>query len=144
MEIKLTEEQYEKLIKIIYMGMWIADVNEDDNFKFSEIEQLIYSYSTQIPDQKLIEYDQVDQKYYPSEKFDTDDVISNCIETYEDSSFWDELIDRLTKRDMIKKYGLESLHEMTHEEIFEKEKEFIDKYENIFQESGLDKLALEI
>lgn len=140
MELKLTNEEYEKLVKLVYMGMWIAESTEKASEIFGPLEQLIYSQSTQIPDQKLIEYDAVDQNYYPAAQFDNDDTVMDAIEAYEETCFWDELIDRFTKRDMIRTYGLDKIHHMTQDEIFEKEKEFIEKYEKIFQEFGLDKL----
>lgn len=143
MEIKLTEKQFEKLLKLTYLGMWVAEVHDQENEEyFSEIEQLIYAQADQVPDQKFIEFDEISAKYFPAINFDSEDVIVKYIEPYEENIFWDELIDRLTKRDMIKKYGLDGIQTMSPEEVLEKEKEFITLYEHEFQKNGIDKLGL--
>ena len=143
MDIKLTEKQFEKLLKLTYLGMWVVEAHEQDNDNyFTEIEQLLYSKSEEISDQKFIEYDEVSKKYYPALNFDKEDIIVKYIDTYEENIFWDELIDRLTKRDMINKYGLDGIQKMSQEEVFEHEKEFIDKYEQEFQKTGIENLGI--
>lgn len=143
MDIQLTDKQFEKMLKLIYLGMWIVEAHDQDKENyFTEVEQLFYSKSKDIPNQKLIEYDEVSKKYYPSIDFDNEDIIVKHIDTYEENIFWDELIDRLTKRDMIKKFGLAGIQKMTQEEIFEREKEFITKYEKEFQENGIENVGI--
>jgi len=143
MEIKLTEKQYEKLLKLTYLGMWIVEAHdqEKDNY-FTEIEQIIFSKYSELENQKLIEYNEGTKKYLPAIHFDKEDIIVEYLDTYEENVFWDELIDRLTKRDMIKKYGIDAIQKMTREEVFERENEFISKYETEFQDSGIENLYI--
>jgi len=143
MEITLTEKQFEKLLRLTYLGMWVAEVHDQENNNyFSEIEQLVYSHANQIPNQKLIELDEISNKYFPAINFDPEDIIVKYIETYEENIFWDELIDRLTKRDMIKKYGLDGIQKLSPEEVLDREKEFISEYEGEFQKNGIEKIGL--
>ncbi|MDH4201045.1 MAG: hypothetical protein OEV66_11805 [Spirochaetia bacterium] len=143
MEITISNKQYEKLVKLIYLGMWIVESHDSkDNNDFIEIEQLIYSQIKNIPGSQMIQYDEVTKKYYPSIDFDKDDIIADHLDNYDENCFWDELIDRLTKRDMLKKFGLENIHNMSHKEVFENEKEIIAHYESAFEESGVLKLFM--
>lgn len=145
MELKLTEDQYRKLVKLVFMGMWMTDSRgtEKDDPYFIEIEQLVYSASLKNGINDIIEYDKINDKYFPSENFDAEDIIAQHIDAYDENCFWDELIDRLTKRDMIEKYGLEKIHNMNQAEIFQKEKEIIDYYEEFFAKNGLKNLFFE-
>ncbi|MDH4263470.1 MAG: hypothetical protein OEV78_10545 [Spirochaetia bacterium] len=143
MEIKIDNKQYEKLLKLIYMGMWVVEAYDqgNDNY-FTEVEQMIYSKSSEIANQNLIEFDEASNKYFPALNFDKDDIIIKYIDGYEENIFWDELIDRLTKRDMIKKHTLDGIQKMTQAQVFEYENEFIEKYEKEFQEKGIENLGI--
>jgi hypothetical protein len=142
MNINFTDQQFEKLLKLVYLGMWVVEADEHNDDYFVEIEQLIYSQSKDIPGQKLIEYDESSKKYFPAIDFDKEDVIVKHIDAYEENIFWDELIDRLTKRDMIKKYGLEGIQKMSQDKVFECEKEFIEKYEQEFSNTGIENIGI--
>ncbi len=66
MEIKFTKEQYEDLIKIVYLGNWMINTfRTDDRIeKFEELEQHILSYSREFGLQESIIYDDSLKKYY--------------------------------------------------------------------------------
>lgn len=144
MEITLSEKQFEKLLKLVYLGMWIAEADESPgNDYFTEIEQLVYSQAKNLSGSTPIQFEEDSKKYYPTIDFDKDDIIAHYIDTYDENCFWEELIDRLTKRDMIRKYGLEKINTMSQEEIIKKEQEFTGKYETVFEESGILKLFIQ-
>jgi hypothetical protein len=145
MEIKLTKEQYESLLKLVYLGNWMINAIrlEDDRVKkYDEIEQYIFSFAKDAGLEKYIEFDKEYNKFFPTREFEEDPELERYREEYEDEVFWDELADRLGARDFIREYGMEAIEKMDPEERFIKEQEFIIKYEEEFEKNGLANLEL--
>ena len=64
------------------------------------------------------------------------------LEVYDSNVFVDDLVNSLTYRDMIQKYGDEKLDAMTEEEFAEKKEPFFKKYSDDIEENGVDNLYL--
>lgn len=81
----------------------------------------------------------ISEKWY-KEKFDDKSPVMS-IEEYNDDSFFDDLIDRLAKGDLVEKHGLEILPRISEEEsIYEELEYFKEKYCIEFEERGVEKL----
>jgi len=135
MEIKLTKEQYENLLKIVYLGNWMINAirsgNEEDEQieKYNEIEQYIFSFAKDAGLEKYIEFDEKYNQFFPTVDLEQDEEIERYLQDYNDEIFWDELADRLGTRDFIRKYGIEAIEKMDPKERFLKNQEFIIKTE---------------
>jgi hypothetical protein len=70
MNIELTKDQYEILLKLMYCGEWVLNshkTSEDKAYKETDkFEQHIFSYAKEFKMDKLIEYDNEEKKYYPT------------------------------------------------------------------------------
>ena len=107
MEIRFTKEQYENLVKIVYLGTWMINAFRTDNCikKFDELEQYI--------------------------------------DDYNNDNFGEELIYRLARRDLLKKYGENKITKMRWEERLEKETPFIEKYEEEFEKYRIERIEIQ-
>jgi hypothetical protein len=143
MEIKFTKEQYEDLVKVVYLGSWmIHSFRTDDEIKkFEDLEQHILSYFKDFGLQRYIEYDSSLDKFFSTRELEEGEV-DQYIDDYNDYNFWDELIYRLARRDFIKKYGESKIKEMSIEERFEKEYPLIEKYESEVDNYGIERLEI--
>ena len=145
MEIKLTKEQYENLIKLVYLGNWMVNAIRLENErvkKYDEIEQYIFSFAKDIGLEKYIEFDETNNQFFPTREFDEDPEIEKYKEEYDNEVFWQELADRLGTRDFIRKYGKEVIEKMDQEERFLKREECIIKYEEEFERNQLNNLEI--
>jgi hypothetical protein len=148
MEIKLTNEQYENLLKIVYLGNWMINAirsgNEGDEQieKYNEIEQHIFSFAKDAGLEKYIEFDEKYNQFFPTVELEEDSEIQKYLEDYNDEIFWQELADKLGTRDFIRKYGIEAIEKMDPEERFLKHQEFIIKYEEEFEKNGIENLEI--
>jgi len=144
MEIKFTKEQYENLIKLVYLGYWMIKSTHGDEEaeKFEEIEQYIYSLAKDFKLENYIRHNKEFDKYFPTIEFEEESKVEKYISEYNDGILWDELINRLAMRDLIKKYGEDAVEEMEFEERVEKQQPFIEKYENEFSKNGIENLVL--
>jgi len=143
-KIELTREQYKELIKLVYLGEWLANahcISREDE-KFNDIANYIYSYAADFGLEDLVEYDRKSREYYPTAEFDEDPEVRQFIDKYNNENFWDELTNRMAVRDFVRKYGKAAINKMTWEERIEKEDPFIEKYQEEFAENGLMNLGI--
>jgi hypothetical protein len=70
MEINFTKEQFQTLLKLLYLGEWVANSyksKEDKLYKESDnLEQHIFSFASKFGLENLIEYDQSLKKFVPT------------------------------------------------------------------------------
>ena len=143
-KIEFTKAQYENLIKLVYLGNWMINAIRTDDVvkKYDDVEQHIYSFAKDIGLGKYIEFDSKLNKFFPTKEFEEDEEVEKYREEYDDEIFWDEIADRLARRDFIRKYGENTIKEMTWKERSEKEYPFIEKYEEEFEKYGIENLEI--
>jgi len=148
MKIKFTKEQYENLLKLVYLGNWMINAirsgakGDEQIEKYNELEQYIFSFAKDAGLERYIEFNERYDKFFPTRDFEEDKEIEQYLEDYNDEIFWDELADRLGTRDFIRQYGMEMIEKMDSEERFLKQQEFIIKYEEEFEKNGIENLEL--
>lgn len=148
MEIKLTKEQYENLIKLVYLGNWMVNAirsgapGDERIKKYDEIEQYIFSFAKDAGLEKYIEFDKEFNQFFPTREFEEDPELEQYRQDYDNEIFWQELADRLGSRDFLRQYGEETIKKMSQKERFLKEQEFIIKYEEEFEKNGLNNLEI--
>ena len=141
MKIELSDKQYEALLKIVYLGSWMASsTKEEPEMDYEEIEQYILSFAKDFKMEKYVGYDKKLKSYYPSEEFEDATDVVDQIEAYNEYTVWEALVLALSRRDLIKKYGAKKAEQMSDEELLEKEYPLIQKYEEEFREHGFDNL----
>ena len=145
MDIKLTKDQYENLVKLVYLGNWMINgirLHNEQVKKYEELEQYIFSFAKDGEMEKYIEYDTNSKKFFPTKELEMESDIENYRQEYEDEVFWEELADRLARRDFIRKYGEDSIKKMDRKERFEKEEPFVEKYEEEFEKYGIERIDI--
>ncbi len=147
MNIELTKEQYEYLMKLVYMGNWMASANyfeEKSGHKgeYDALESHIYSYAKQAGLEKYVDYDEDSKEYMPGLALREDEELSQYIGEYDNEIFWDELVTRLAQRDLVKQIGKEAFKKLENQERWEKLEPLIDKYEKEFMKKGIERLNL--
>ena len=141
MKIEFTQEQYEALLKIVYLGNWMASsTKETPEREYENIEQYILSFAKDFNLEKFVGFDQKQKSYYPSEEFENSTDVVQLIDAYDEYQVWEALVLSHSHRDIVKKYGEKKVEEMSDEELLEKEYPLIQKYEDEFREHGFDNL----
>jgi|Deesub1362A_J573_1020465.scaffolds.fasta_scaffold00133_17 hypothetical protein len=144
-EIKLTDEQYENLIKLIYLGTWmIGGIRARDNLieKYEDLAQCIYSNAKEDIREKYFEFDEETKRYIPKKEFEEDPELDEIIDDYNEEVFWNELIFRLAGRDLLRIYGEDAIRNMSIEERAEKEYPLLQMYEEEFIKNGIKNLEI--
>lgn len=141
MEIRFTKEQYEDLVKLVYLGTWMVNAFRTDDRvkKFDALEQHILSYFKEFGLKQSIIYDNDLKEYFVAKELEEGELDQH-IDDYNNENFWDELIYRLARRDLIREYGEDKVTKMSWRERLEKETPFIGKYEKEFEEHGIERI----
>lgn len=146
-KIELTKEQFEALLKLVYLGNWLANANRDGSNEnphleeYEKIENYIFSFAEQFGLDEYVDEEEAEKgKFYPTRLFEEETDVQKLIEEYDEETFWDELIDRLGDRDFFRHYSKDEIQKMTRDERFEKLYEFIDKWADEINEHGIERL----
>ncbi len=145
MKINFTKAQYETLIKAVYLGNWVVNSTEGETVDedFDALEEYILSFAKDFGLDQYVEYDEGEKKFYASRELEEGEI-EDQIQRYDDYTFWDKLIFNLAERDLIRKYGERAVEKMADADRFEKEQEFLEKYEQEFSRNGIRNLVIKV
>jgi hypothetical protein len=115
MKIPFTKKEYRLLVEILYLADWIMSSHklEPDSLypEHTKLRKKLLSYYKEMEAEGLIEHSLLGDVYY--EKADYEDSLhQKFIRDYDNHTFWDELIDRLAVRDLIRKVGTDAYQAM--------------------------------
>lgn len=145
MTIDLTPAQYETLIKLVYLGEWMANGirgEEDRDERVFQATQHFYSYADEAGARSLIEYDKEYRQYFPTHALDEDAAVVQFREEYDDEVFWDELIEKLAMRDFANQYGEQHWFSSGEQGASDIQGVFIKKYIDEFEAHGVENLVI--
>lgn len=141
MIISLTPEQYKTLLVMTYLGNWMVNAHQAETEEaFEVVASRIYSHAKSAGAGRLVERDPDNERYYPSKELE--ELAAERLDAYDNETFWDELIDRLSERDLVAKHGQGACEQMTVEERFTNLEEFETCYGEEFEEHGIERLAI--
>ncbi len=129
-KIELSEKQYTALVKVVYPGDWLANsykLPDDGDKEIDDIVNHIYSYGKGDVTRDLEEI--LHDKY---------------VDEYDNEIFWDELMQRLAKRDIVNAHSKDEIAKMTGIERITKINEMEGKYNKEFVENGLDNVSVKL
>ncbi|AGA68228.1 hypothetical protein Desdi_0701 [Desulfitobacterium dichloroeliminans LMG P-21439] len=147
MKINITKKEYIKLLDVFYIADWImhAFYSEDklETKVYRDLEQKFLSLAKEYGVDDLVEKENDEELYSPTRKFEDESLAMDFIEEFEKESFWDELIDQLSTRDLIEKHGSDAMRLVFEDEKINNEFEDLrEKYSSEFEENGVKKLRL--
>ncbi len=137
MELKLSKEQYEKLLELVYLGNWMVNAYRTDDYleEYSDVVSHIFSQAESAGLEGKAVKDETEGKYLPS--YDFEESMHDFIGDYDGFCFWEELINRLAERDALKEYGSTPLDKIDLEEYLNKKSVYLRKYEREVEENGI-------
>ena len=134
MQIDLTKKEFRRLLDLVYIGNWVLNsIRGNERFAdYDHIEDKLFGLCHGTGMQALVE--KWGEEYIPSLAF-SEGGIHEAIACYEDAVFYEILAEELSRRDM----GYPEINEENQEEIIDR----MDRYMDVFRQSGVDRLYLE-
>jgi hypothetical protein len=147
MKVEITKEEYRDLLDLLHIAHWVMiahKTGEDPRTeKYEKTMQKFYSLAEEFGYSSLIDFDPKIEKYFPTRTFEETSPSWEFIDEFVDDTFWDELIDRLTKRDLERQVGgYEILRTLSMEARLALEAPIEERYAEEFNRNGLDNVAI--
>ena len=129
---------------MLYLADWVMNSHSVETVwkEHDKLRKKILSHYQEMGAEDMIEYSEENNDYYEPIEFD-DYIHEKFIKAYDEETFWEELIDQLTKRDAIANIGAEKLQAMENEERFVKLGEISDHYGREFELHGLNRVKID-
>lgn len=105
MKIPFTKKQYENLLKLVYLGNWVANANRTDDRieKYEEMESYIFSFAKDFGMERWADYTSPDKTVFPTRWFEEE---SGVDELYKEEYFNKFYAIRNRYADEFEKYGI--------------------------------------
>jgi len=144
MQITLSQDQYEKLLHLVFLGNWLVNSYRGNERleAYDKLAEDVMSFAPAAGLKDRVEFDEFEGRYYPSRKLDEE--MRKHWEEYDEDVFWNMLIDGLAERDYRRQHGEEDLEGMNWDEYDKKLDPFLKKYEKEINEHGLDRLEVRL
>ena len=144
MKIEFTPKQYEKLMQLVCLGNWVINSRLVKTLQeYDNVESYIYSFARDFGlDKYYREFRNDDGTKYSEVDMIEDRATMKYVDRYNEDTFWEELVDKLAHREIIKQYGRDKLAKMDAKEFLEKFLPIADKYEKIINAEGME--AIEV
>lgn len=142
LHIELTEDQYRKLVTLVFLGEWIAQGESPDQSTrkdLQEVAEFIYSFAPQFHLEDWVQYCDDCGVYHPNPQME--DALFPLVDEYDEATFWDVLSHHLAYRDVMVASGAEA-KDVLPRELEMKLWRRKEQYEQEFQKHGLDHVRL--
>ena len=140
----ITNKEYRLLLNMLQIADWILHahtVNSPDD----EYTALIQKFLVMAKDYEcgdLVKYYEKKKAYYPTNEYLLSDEVQGPIDEHNDEIFWDELTDRLARRDVMREVGIKEYRELERLERSRRLLKAREKYNEEFSTQGLKRLEL--
>jgi hypothetical protein len=142
MQIDFTQKQFDALKRLVALGNWLANAHREESARiaaFDELEQHIRAAAA-AGGESAIARDAETGDFYATWEADDDPVIGKLIDEYDNDTFWDELLHRLSERDLERAYGHDLLHDEENRATLEEP--FHARWDDELAEYGIGRLVV--
>ncbi|MEK7648717.1 MAG: hypothetical protein AAB400_02230 [Patescibacteria group bacterium] len=143
--VTLTSGQLEDLVRCMYLAQWMINgihTEDEKNNRYEQLEQYVYALAKREGVGDIIEFLEDQKKFALKDEFVETNDVEQYRRKYDDEIFWSELIQRLTVRDVVNQWGLESLSSVGTREEVERRQPFLRKYIEEFEKNGVQNLVI--
>ncbi|MFQ3543718.1 hypothetical protein Q7A53_06505 [Halobacillus rhizosphaerae] len=144
-EIKLTftEEQYKKLVETIFLGSWMLNSTrlEDLDEEAEEIRELVLSRYKEANLEDKVVYQEEMEIHDLTIDYESE-LLDQYIEEYDEFSFWDKLVEKLTEKEMVQTFGADVVSAPLTDEMLKTQLELEEKIGQELEEKGITNLHL--
>jgi hypothetical protein len=145
-KLDLTRAEYLTLLTAMQLADWVLHAHQveepDETQPFRELEQKVFSLAGEFGCEHLVEYAEEDGRFYASAEFDETGPAMELIEQFENESFWNELLERLVERDLLRQLGEKTVEGLDPEEREIREEPYRRLYGDEFAMHGVDRLEI--
>lgn len=146
MKVHFTKREYQLLLDMVYMVDWVLhahrEAEKEETAIYRELLQKIMSQAGEMGLENLVSRRDDNGRWMCSKEFVDATPAVRQLEDFENATFWEELLERLGRRDFIRAYGRDAIAAMPLEERFAKEMEIWQQYDEEFARNGVENIEV--
>ncbi|HEV8052624.1 MAG TPA: hypothetical protein VGP47_09015 [Parachlamydiaceae bacterium] len=137
--IKFTKDQFEALLKLVYIGNWVINAGRttDTIKEFNELDKYLFSKTSLFG---LEELSDEEEPCYPTGDFESGEVRDH-IDNYNAQTFWEVLAEELTIKLLKAQYSEKDIKNMDQMQRVNLVLNMEDEIQMDFQKNGLNNLT---
>jgi hypothetical protein len=146
MHLSLSDSEFERLLKLAYLGEVVMNdwtFPEQWTPEQREAAETLYDLCARAPGTLAEKYVERDGRGEWGPSTLLREEMGNLLGDYDDDVFWDELVLRLARRDLLEEYGQNTLDTMSPAHREKAEKPLIDYYNHEVRDHGLDRVTVD-
>ncbi len=133
------------MVEMVSLSTEMANLNPNDEgnagfARFEEIENKVLEAAKNTGLGEIIEYDLEREKNRVTEKFQETAFFQKCFDEFRNSVFWEELMIRMTERDLVSEMGQHTYLAMSEEARRKKSEPLEKRYWAKFLKDGVNPL----
>jgi hypothetical protein len=145
MHLRFTEKELATLVEMVSLSTEMANLNPNDEgnagfARFEEVEHKVLEAAKNTGLAEIIEYDFEREKNRVTEKFQETAFFQECFDEFRNAVFWEELMVRLTERDLVREMGRAGYLALSDEARRRKSEPLEKRYWAKFLKDGVDPL----
>ncbi len=146
MKIDFSRQEYLALLDILEISDWVLHSHKveatEETKVYRELEQKIFSHAKDFGCDHLIDASAPDGRLYPTREFEETSAAGDFIESFEEDTFWSQLVEHLAERDLSREVGKDHLSALDQGERWERLEAVESKYWEEFQKNGIERLEI--
>ena len=146
MKIHLSKKEYQTLLDMLYITDWVLHAHQEDasahTGHYRALMQKLLAEAEAFGLDELVDYKESSDVYVLNRNFADSSSAGQLMSSFENATFWEELVERLARRDFLAHYGKDEALKMPLAERIEKEGPFLQKYDGEFGKNGLKNLHI--
>lgn len=147
MHLRLTEQELATLLEMVSLAANVASWNQKPGAEerlavFEDLEDKILEKARHAGFGDVIEYSEEKQGYVLTPEFQDVSFFQECYDEFRNESFWEELVIRLSDRDLIRQIGLPAWNQLGEEDRRKRTVEIEKRYWDEFSKCGVDRVAV--
>ncbi|WP_102336191.1 hypothetical protein [Salimicrobium jeotgali] len=141
--LEVSKEQLRTMVASMFLSTWMVNYPRQElNEEFEDVRNLVLAEYYKDSMQEEVEY-QPHADIYELNQETENTWMERYVQEYDEHSFWDQLIEKLSQKEMIDAFGEEIMNRPLKEEEVEKQLEIEAKVEEKLEKNGLWALTWE-
>jgi hypothetical protein len=141
MTLNLTPEEYRTLLKVVFLGNWMANAyREEPLADYDNIEQVLLSRASGFKADDLVDFDHKKKTWAHTREFE--DEMGEQIDEYNIEALYDELGYWLARRDLLNEIGEAAARGMTAAALSSAQQAYLEKYDEEFDDNGIERIGI--
>lgn len=147
MHLRFTEQELATLVEMVCLAANVSSWNQkpgaDEGVSaYEDLENKVLEKAKHAGLGEVIEFDEEKQQHRVTAEFQDRAFFQECYDEFRNESFWEELVIRLSDRDLARRIGLATWQKLTEEERRARTQDLEKRYWEEFTKNGIDRLAV--